>query len=401
LNYESVEAENTRVNDLIEGEMDMYEIPFNRPTLVGKELYYMSVAIHKGHGAGDGEFTRKCSTFLEHAIGTAKVLLTTSGTSALEMAAILLNIQQGDEVIVPSFTFSSSANAFVMRGAKPVFVDIRPDTLNMDESQVERLINDRTKALVPVHYSGIACEMDSICEIATRRNIAVVEDNAHGLFGKYKGKNLGTFGTFAAQSFHDTKNFVCGEGGALIINDTSYIERAEIIREKGTNRSRFFRGEVDKYSWVDIGSSYLLSDILAAFLYAQLEDRDQIQGKRRQIWEYYYEHLRDWASIYGVRLPTVPAHCEQTYHIFYLIMPSLKDRGDLISYLKANKIKSVYHYLPLNKSEMGIKSGSKEGDCPVSETISDRLIRLPLYYGFSICDQDRVIETIKNFRFSL
>jgi dTDP-4-amino-4,6-dideoxygalactose transaminase len=377
----------------------MYDIPFNRPTVVGKELYYISLAIQKGCSAGDAEFTRKCHMLLEEALGAPKVLLTTSCTSALDMAALLLDIRPGDEVIVPSFTFVSTANAFVLRGAKPVFADIRDDTLNMDETQLERLISDRTKALVPVHYAGVGCEMDAIGEIATDHNVAIVEDNAHGLFGKYRGRYLGTFGALAAQSFHETKNFVCGEGGALVLNDARYMERAEIIREKGTNRSRFFRGEIDKYSWVDIGSSYLPSDLLAAFLYAQLEARDEIQGKRRQVWDYYYEHLHDWACTQGIRLPIVPAHCEQAYHMFYLIMPSLETRGALIAHLKAHKILGVFHYLPLHVSDMGRRFGGRKGDCPVSEAMSDRLIRLPFYHELTLSDQARVVDTITTFRF--
>ena len=377
----------------------MYDIPFNRPTIVGKELYYISLAMYKGSPTLDAEFTKKCHTYLEQALGAPKVLLTTSCTSALEMSALLLDIQPGDEVIVPSFTFVSTANAFALRGAKPVFVDIRADTLNMDETQLERLISDRTKALVPVHYAGVGCEMEAISKIATHHNVAIVEDNAHGLFGKYKGRYLGTFGAFATQSFHETKNFVCGEGGALVINVPEYIERAEIIREKGTNRSLFYRGQVDKYSWVDIGSSYLPSDILAAFLYAQLEARDEIQGKRRQIWDYYYVHLQDWAYAHEVRLPTVPAHCEQAYHMFYLIMPSLEAREALIAYLKAHKIMSVFHYVPLHVSKMGKRFGGRKGDCPVSEAVSDRLIRLPFYHDLTSSDQTKVVNTVVEFAF--
>lgn len=377
----------------------MYDIPFNRPTVVGKELYYISIAIQKGWSAGDAEFTEKCHRLFEQELGVPKVLLTTSCTSALEMAALLLEIQAGDEVIVPSFTFVSTVNAFVLRGARPVFVDIRPDTLNMDETQLKRLISDRTKALVPVHYAGVGCEMEAICEIANHHNVAIVEDNAHGLFGKYRGRYLGTFGTFACQSFHETKNFVCGEGGALVLNDAKYVERAEIVREKGTNRSRFFRGQIDKYSWVDIGSSYLPSDILAAFLYAQLEVREQIQGKRRQIWDYYNDHLQDWANAHDVRLPIVPPHCEQAYHMFYLIMPTLEAREALIAHLKARRIQSVFHYLPLHLSDMGRRFGGRKGDCPVSESVSDCLIRLPFYHELAVCDQARVVDTIKRFEF--
>jgi dTDP-4-amino-4,6-dideoxygalactose transaminase len=374
-----------------------YDIRFNRPSIVGKELYYISQAIHNGYASGDAAFTKKCHAYLEQALQVPKVLLTTSCTHALEMAALLLNIQPGDEVIVPSFTFVSTANGFILRGARPVFADIRPDTLNMDETRLERLITERTKAIVPVHYAGVGCEMDAIGAIAARYNIPIVEDNAHGLFGKYRGQYLGTFGTFATQSFHETKNFICGEGGALLINDPQYIQRAEIIREKGTNRSRFFRGEIDKYTWVDIGSSYLPSDILAAFLYAQLEARREIQAKRREVWEYYYAHLGDWAEEYHVRLPVVPDHCEQSYHMFYLLLPSLEQRTALIAHLKAQGIQSVFHYLPLHLSDMGRHFGGKEGDCPVTEDLSDRLLRLPFFNDLEEADQERVVDAIKEF----
>jgi dTDP-4-amino-4,6-dideoxygalactose transaminase len=374
-----------------------YRIVFNRPTIVGKELYYISQSIINGYSAGDGEFTKKCHQLLEETLGAQKVLLTTSCTHALEMAALLLDIGPGDEVITPAFTFVSTINAFVLRGAKPVFIDIRPDTLNLDEAQLEGLITPRTRAVVPVHYAGVGCEMDVICEVAGRYNIAIVEDNAHGLFGKYKGQYLGTFGAFATQSFHETKNVTCGEGGALIINDPRYIERAEIIREKGTNRSRFFRGQVDKYTWVDLGSSYLPSDILAAFLYAQLEAREEIQARRQKIWEYYYRNLETWAIASGVQLPTVPDGCDQSYHMFYLILPSLKDRQALIDHLKRRDILSVYHYLPLHLSNMGRQFGGMEGDCPVTEEISDRLLRLPFFNDFDEADQALVVESIKEF----
>jgi dTDP-4-amino-4,6-dideoxygalactose transaminase len=374
-----------------------YEIDFNRPAIVGKELYYISEAIHNGYSAGDGVFTKKCHAFLEQALGVPKILLTTSCTDALEMAALLLNIQPGDEVIVPSFTFVSTVNAFVLHGAKPVFIDIRPDTLNMDEVQLEILITPRTKAIVPVHYAGVGCEMDVIGEIAAKHNLTIVEDNAHGLFGKYKRQYLGTFGTFASQSFHETKNFTCGEGGALLINDPQYIERAEIIREKGTNRSRFFRGQVDKYTWVDVGSSFLPSDLLAAFLYAQLEAREEIQAKRRRIWEYYYEHLREWARDNGVQVPTIPSYCEQSYHMFYLLLPSLDQRQALIEHLKGCGILSVFHYLPLHLSDMGRRFGGKQGDCPVTEGVSDCLLRLPFYNDLTEADQARVVEAVLKF----
>ena len=374
-----------------------YAIPFNRPCFAGNELHYITRAIEYGHISGDGFFSKKCHSLLGQILGVPKVLLTTSCTHALEMAALLLDIQPGDEVIVPSFTFVTTINAFVLRGARPVFIDIRPDTLNLDETQLERLITPRTKAIVPVHYAGVGCEMDAILEIAGRYALPVVEDNAHGLFGKYKGKYLGTFGCLATQSFHETKNVTCGEGGALLINNPQYIERAEIIREKGTNRSRFFRGQVDKYTWVDVGSSYLPSDILAAFLYAQLEAREQIQAKRQRVWEYYYAHLQDWAKDRDVRLPIVPAHCEQPYHMFYLLMPSLEQRQALIARLKAHSILSVFHYLPLHLSEMGRRFGGKEGDCPVTEDVSDRLLRLPFYNDLTEAEQASVVEAICNF----
>src|SRR6266404_3835079 len=281
-------------------------IPFNRPFFSGREFEFIHQAIANSRISGDGIFTRKCHALLENALGVSKVLLTTSCTHALEMAALLLDIKPGDEVIIPSFTFVSAVNAFVLRGARPVFIDIRADTLNLDESQLERLITPRTKAIVVVHYAGVGCDMDTIMQVAGQHGIPVVEDNAHGLFGKYRGKYLGTFGCLATQSFHETKNFTCGEGGALLINDPRYSERAEVIREKGTNRNRFFRGQVDKYTWVDVGSSYLPSDVLAAFLFAQFEKREQIQAGRRRVWEYYREHLAGWASQNGVKLPFVP-----------------------------------------------------------------------------------------------
>jgi dTDP-4-amino-4,6-dideoxygalactose transaminase len=375
----------------------MSTIPFNQPFAVGKEFEYIRQAIKNVHTCGDGPFTKKCHTLLEQTLGVSKALLTTSCTHALEMAALLLNLQPGDEVIFPSFTFVSTVNAFVLRGVYPVFCDIRPDTLNLDENKLEKLITPRTKVIVPVHYAGVGCEMDAIMEIAGQYGIAVVEDNAHGLFGKYKGKYLGTFGCLATQSFHETKNFNCGEGGALLINDPQYIERAEVIREKGTNRSRFYRGQVDKYTWVDIGSSYLPSDMLAAYLYAQLEVQEQIQGKRREIWEYYHKHLQDWAEKHDIRFPIVPDHCEQAYHMFYLLMPSLEKRQALIAHLKAQNIISAFHYLPLHLSEMGQKFGGKEGDCPVTEDVSERLVRLPFYNDLTEADLTRVVAAICEF----
>ncbi len=379
--------------------MTELKIVFNRPVLVGNEMEYMQQAIVNGHMAGDGPFTKKCHALLEQELGVRKALLTTSCTHALEMSAILLGIQPGDEVIFPDFTFVSTVNAFVLRGAKPVFLDIRPDTLNLDESKLEAAITKRTKAVVPVHYAGIGCEMDIILEIAARHQIAVVEDNAHGLFGKYKGKFLGTFGAMATQSFHETKNFTCGEGGALLLNDPALVERAEIIREKGTNRARFFRGQVDKYTWVDIGSSYLPSDMLAAFLYAQLEQREKIQGHRRNIWNLYQSCLKDWAAAHDIRLPHIPDYCEQSYHMFYLLMPNLEVRQNFISYLRNRGIYSVFHYLPLHISDMGRKFGGREGDLPVTESISDQLVRLPFHNGLTGSEQEQVIDAILSFSF--
>ncbi len=381
--------------------MNTYRIPFNKPSLAGNEMAYMAQAVQNAHISGDGYFSRKCHTWLESTLGVPKALLTTSCTHALEMAALLLDIRPGDEVIVPSFTFVSTINAFVLRGARPVFIDIRRDTLNLDENQLERHITPRTRAILVVHYAGIGCEMDAILETAGRgQGVAVVEDNAHGLFGSYKGKLLGTFGSLATQSFHETKNVTCGEGGALLINDPHYVERAEILREKGTNRSRFFRGQVDKYTWVDLGSSYLPSDILAGFLYAQFEQVESIQAKRRHIWERYQHELQDWAHTNQVGLPHVPETCQQPYHMFYLLLPSLEYRQALIEHLKSHGILAVFHYLPLHISDMGRRFGSQEGDCPVTEDISDRLLRLPFYSSLTDDEQRLVIETIQNFAYN-
>jgi dTDP-4-amino-4,6-dideoxygalactose transaminase len=377
----------------------MIKVDFNRPVTVGNEFEYMRQAIENVHISGDGAFTKKCHTFLEIELGVTKALLTTSCTHALEMSAILLDIKPGDEVIIPDFTFVSTVNAFVLRGAKPIFLDVRPDTLNLDESKLEAVITARTKAIVPVHYAGVGCDMDPIMDIAKRHNIAVVEDNAHGLFGKYKGNYLGTFGSMATQSFHETKNFSCGEGGALLINDPDLAERAEIVREKGTNRSRFFRGQVDKYTWVDIGSSYLPSDLLAAFLFAQFEQREKIQSHRKNVWDIYHTALKDWAEKQGVQLPYIPEGCEQAYHMFYMLMPDLSLRQKLIMYLRERGIYSVFHYLPLHLSDMGKSFGYHTGDCPVTEQVSDQLIRLPFYNDLTSDDQEQVIDAIMEFKF--
>ena len=375
-----------------------YSIPFNQSSLLGQELEHISRAMTIGQIAGDQTYSKRCQAFLEQTLGVPKAMVTTSCTHALEMSALLLDIQPGDEVIVPSFTFVSTANAFALRGARIVFADIRPDTLNLDEQQLESLVSPRTRAVVPVHYAGVGCEMDVIVEIAARRGLSVVEDNAHGLFGKFRGRWLGTFGCLAAQSFHETKNITCGEGGALLINDARLIERAEIILEKGTDRSRFFRGQVDKYSWVDIGSSYVMSDVLAAFLYAQLEVWQDIQSRRQRIWQHHDRHLREWAQERGIACPAVPAHCEQSHHMYYLVMPSLEKRQALISFLKSRGILSVFHYVPLHLSPMGRRMGGRNGSCPVSEQKSERLVRLPFYNRLSQEDQDRVIAAIRQFQ---
>lgn len=378
--------------------MTGYRIPFNRPCLVGQELAYVRDAIQGGHIAGNGQYTARCSEILEREIGCRRALLTTSCTHALEMCALLLDIGPGDEVLVPSFTFVSTANAFVLRGARPAFVDIRPDTLNIDEALVDDLVGSRSRALVAVHYAGVGCEMDSLEAVARRRGLTLIEDNAHGIFGHYRGRPLGSFGRLATQSFHETKNVSCGEGGALIVNDPSLTARAEVLREKGTDRSRFYRGEVDKYTWVDVGSSYLPSDLLAAFLLAQLENRERIQCARQRIWRAYYEGLRSWAQINGVALPRVPVHVDQAYHMFYLVLPSREARARLIEHLKARGILAVFHYVPLHLSPMGRRFGGREGACPVTESVSDRLLRLPFYNDLSRADQDDVIESVLAFR---
>jgi len=370
-------------------------IPFNRSSTMGKELQYIAETLQVGQIAGDQAFTRRCEAILEEITGARRALLTTSCTHALELAAYLLEPEPGDEVLVPAFTFVSTANAFLSRGAKPVFVDIRSDTLNVDEGLLEDLITPRTKAVVPVHYGGVGCEMDAIQEIADRHGLVVIEDNAHGLFGKYRGRSLGTLGGLAAQSFHETKNITCGEGGALLLNDDRWLKRAEVLREKGTDRSRFFRGEIERYTWVDEGSSYVMSDVLAAFLYGQLEQWRGIQQRRSEIWSCYNDRLADWAETNDVRPPVIPAHCEQAYHLYYMLMPSDESRQGLISHLRAQGILAVFHYLPLNQSPVGRRLGG--GECPVAEDTSRRLVRLPFYNEISEQEQSEVIETILRF----
>ncbi|MCC7130651.1 MAG: dTDP-4-amino-4,6-dideoxygalactose transaminase [Anaerolineae bacterium UTCFX2] len=378
---------------------NQYDIPFNKPWISGNEHRYMAQAVNAGHISGDGAFTQRCSRVLEEWLGAKRVLLTTSCTHALEMSALLLDLKPGDEIILPAFTFVSTANAFALRGARPVFADIRPDTLNIAEQRIEELITPKTRAIVPVHYAGVGCEMDAILEIARAHGLEVIEDNAHGLLGRYRGRMLGAFGGMATQSFHETKNFTCGEGGALALNQERWIEPAEILREKGTNRSRFFRGQVDKYTWVGLGSSYLPSDVLAAFLLAQLESHTCIQQRRREIWERYLQELRPWAEALGVGLPVVPPDCEPSYHLFYLLLPDLERRSGLIEHLKQRRILAVFHYQPLNTSEMGLRFGSRPGDCPVAEQTADRLVRLPFYNGLTREDQYRVIEAVCSFQY--
>jgi dTDP-4-amino-4,6-dideoxygalactose transaminase len=373
-------------------------IPFTLPSLEGDEVLYMTEALTKSRLSGDGPFTRRSQSHLEEVLGVQRALLTTSCTAALDMSALLLDVEPGDQVIVPSFTFVSSINAFVLRGATPAFADIRPDTLNIDESRLESLITSGTKAIVIVHYAGVGCEMDEIMDIAGRHGIPVIEDNAHGLFARYRGRYLGTFGRMATLSFHETKNFTCGEGGALLLNDPSLIERAEIIREKGTDRSRFFRGQVDKYTWVDIGSSFLPADLLAALLLAQLEARSKIDAARRRIWTYYEANLRDWAARQEVRLPTVPAHIGQPYHMFYMLMPNLADRDRLIAHLKDRGIQATFHYQPLHLSRMGRQFGGREGSCPVTERVAETLVRLPFYNRLGEDDLARVVQAVSEFR---
>jgi dTDP-4-amino-4,6-dideoxygalactose transaminase len=372
----------------------MIEVPFNKPYLAGKELEYIKSSIDSMQISGDGLFTDKCHKYIENKYGVKKVLLTTSCTHALEMAFILINIKPGDEVIVPSYTFVSTVNAFVLRGARPIFIDIRSDTLNIDEKLIEAKISKRTKAICPVHYAGVGCEMDGIMKIARNHKLFVIEDAAQAINSSYKDKYLGTFGDLGAYSFHEAKNIICGEGGALLINDDKYMERAEIIREKGTDRSKYFRGEVDKYSWVDTGSSYLPSDILAAYLYAQLENIGKIQNMRRKIFEYYREGLKELENNGKIRLPFIPKHCSSNHHMFYIIFASKKIRDMVMRGLREAGIQAIFHYVPLHASPMGMRLGYKVGDLPITEDLSGRLLRLPFYNDISKIQQDYVINNI-------
>jgi len=363
---------------------------------MGREMEYVAEAVRNRHLHGDGPFTRRCHAWLEQKLG-ARALLTSSCTHALEMTALLLDIKPGDEVIVPAFTFVSSANAFVLRGATPVFVDSRPDTMNLDERQLERLVTKRTRAVVVVHYAGVGCEMDAVMALARECGVAVVEDNAHGLCGAYRGKPLGTFGAMATLSFHDTKNFSCGEGGALIINDPALVARAEIIREKGTNRSRFFRGEVDKYTWVDVGSSYLPSELQAAFLLGQFESEERIQARRKAIWNAYDDGLKDWCRRHGIVRPTIPAECQSSWHLYHLMLPSLTKRQDLIRHVRSRDAAAVFHYLPLHLSDFGRRLNPKPPSLPVAEAAGEKLLRLPMYNDMTDADVAEVIATVKEW----
>lgn len=374
-------------------------IPFNKAYIAGNELQYIAEAVKAGELKGDGPFTRKCQQWLEEKFGCSKVLLTHSCTAALEMSAILIDIQEGDEVIMPSYTFVSTANAFALRGAKPVFIDIREDTLNLDERLIEKAITKKTKAICPMHYAGVGCEMKTILEIAKQNNLKVIEDSAHGIMAKCATKDgekyLGTIGDIGTFSFHETKNFSSGEGGAILLNDPQYHEKAEIIREKGTNRSKFFRGEVDKYTWVDLGSSYLPSEIIAAFLYGQLEKAEEITKKRHDIWQRYWNLLSPLAEKGICKLPFTPENCAHNAHMFYLILDNQEQRDDLIAHLYSKRIGGVFHYVPLHTSPMGTRYGYKQGDFPITEKISETIIRLPLYYELTVEDQERVCREIE------
>ena len=370
-------------------------IPFNKPFIAGKELYYVAQAVTHGNLGGDGRFTQGCCQLLEERFGIGKVLLVPSCTAALEMAAMLFDLKPGDEVIMPSFTFVSTANAVVRLGARPVFVDIRPDTLNMDESLVEGAITERTRAIFPVHYAGIACEMDRIMTIAQKYGLRVAEDAAQGVNAFQDDRPLGTIGQLGCYSFHETKNYICGEGGALCINDPALVERAEIIRDKGTNRKQFFRGQVDKYTWVDVGSSYVPSELCSAFLYAQLEMLDAISARRRQIYQYYRQHLKPLEAEGLLTLPHIPEDCRSNYHMFYVLLPDQEARDGLLAYLNQSGIHAVFHFVPLHNSPMGQSFGYREGDLPVSEGLSGRLLRLPLYFDISEDEQRRVVDRIR------
>lgn len=377
--------------------MTQSSINFNRPDISTYDLEFLTEAIAFGHSSGNGFFTKQAEERIREGTTTGRTLLTTSCTHALEMAALLCRLEPSDEVLVPAFTFVSTASAFAMFGAKPVFVDSRSDTLNISARLIEAAITPRTRAICVVHYGGVACEMEDINEIAARHNLMLIEDNAHGLFAKYKGKFLGTFGSLATQSFHETKNLTCGEGGALLINDRSLIERAETLREKGTNRSRFLRGQVDKYTWVDIGSSWVMSDLLAAILWGQLQRAEEINNRRIAIWNRYHEQLADWASQHQVQLPVVPEGCEHVGHVYHMRFQNGDQRTRFINHMRERQISCVFHYQPLHSSPIGQQFGGRVGQCPVAEHAGDCLVRLPLYNTLSESDQSRVIDEITHF----
>lgn len=372
-------------------------ISFNVPPYCGNEKEYVAKAIDNHKICGDGEFTMKCSNWIEEKTGTEKELLTTSCTHATEMAALLCDIQPGDEIIMPSYTFVSTADAFVLRGAKIVFVDIRPDTMNIDETKIEAAITKKTKAIVPVHYAGVACEMDAIMDIARRHNLMVIEDAAQAVMSTYKGKALGTIGDYGCYSFHETKNYSMGEGGALLIKNADMIEAAEVLREKGTNRSKFFRGQIDKYTWVNYGSSYLPSELNAAYLWAELEMADEINEDRLQSWNHYYNGLQDLAEKGNIEIPVIPEGCVHNAHMFYIKAKDLEERTRLIAYMKENGIGCVFHYIPLHSAPAGRKFGRFHGEDQYTTKESERLMRLPMYYGLKPEDVEKVIEIIKNF----
>lgn len=372
-------------------------IPFNKAGVLGRERELMAEALERGPIMGDGPFGKRCEALLETQTGAHRALLTTSCTHALEMCALLLDIRPGDEVIVPSFTFVSAANAFVLRGATPVFAEIRGDTLNLDERLLAPLLTERTRAVVAVHYGGVACEMDTLLAVAGKAGVPVVEDAAHALFGKYRGRPLGTLGPLGALSFHETKNFACGEGGALLLNDPAFLDRAEILREKGTDRSRFWRGEVDKYTWRDIGSSYVLSDLSAAFLLGQLEQRERVQARRRALWERYHAALGGWAQRHGVSLPHIPEGCEPAWHLYHTLLPDPAARDAFLAHLRAGGIGAVFHYLPLHTSPMGERFGGRSGSLPVTESVAARIARLPFFTLMTDEEQDRVVSRVLEF----
>ena len=369
----------------------MSVIPFNKPYMTGKELWYISQAHAKGHLAGDGSFTKLCNEWIEQRTGSQRALLTHSCTAGLEMAALLADLGPGDEVIMPSYTFVSTANAVVLRGAVPVFVDIRPDTLNLNERLIEAAITPRTKAICPVHYAGVGCEMDAICDIARRHNLLVIEDAAQAVMSSYKGRPLGSMGDLAAVSFHETKNLISGEGGALLVNNPRFAERAEIIREKGTNRSQFFRGQVDKYTWVDVGSSYLPGEIIAAFLWAQMEEADAITRRRRAMWNVYHEWFADSERAEKLRRPIIPGHCTHNAHMYYILLPDLERRTAVIDRLRSAGVQSVFHYIPLHSAPAGKRYGRVHGELSVTDSSAERLLRLPLWAGM----EERQTEVIQ------